>query len=89
MVETVPQRAREGKNEGETLRAQERIGFPDLLDQLPPLGRRDATWLVGRNVDHLNGLACGPGGLGRRFSRWPRILFEYPTSPRLRRASQP
>jgi hypothetical protein len=23
------------------------------------------------------------------LSRWPRILFEYPTSPRLRRASQP
>ena len=35
------------------------VGLPHLLDQLAPLLRRDAARLVGRNVDHLHGLALG------------------------------
>ena len=35
------------------------VGLPHLLDQLAPLLRRDAARLVGRNVDHLHGVALG------------------------------
>jgi len=39
------------------LRTEQRIGFPDLLDELAPFGRRDAARFVFGNVNDLHGLA--------------------------------
>jgi len=45
-------------------RAQERIGFPDLLNEPAPLGRGDTAGLVFGDVDDLNGLTRGRSLLG-------------------------
>ena len=39
------------------LRTEQRIGFPDLLDELASFGRRDAARVVFGNVNDLHGLA--------------------------------
>lgn len=48
-------------------RAQERIGFPDLLDEFPPLGRGDTARFVFGDIDDLHGPARGCGLFGGVF----------------------
>ncbi len=59
-------------------RASERVRFPDLLDELAPLGRRDAAGLVFGDVEDLDSLARGLGLLGGAFVALAAHLVAVP-----------
>jgi len=59
-------------------RAQERIGFPDLLDEFPPLGRGDTARFVFGDIDDLHGPARGCGLFGGVFVALAAHLVAVP-----------
>ena len=60
------------------LRAEERIGFPYLLNEFAPLCRRDAPRLVFGNVNHRHGLTGGLDRSGGLFAPLAAHLVGIP-----------
>ena len=61
------------------LRTQERVGFPDLLDEFAPFRGRDAARLVFGDIDGLNGPARGGGLFGGVFVPLAAHLVRIPS----------